>query len=335
MSTTPSPRPLLPLETALALWLAGTRTVAPLPCAPEEGVGAVLAADVVAAGDVPSAALARRAGVAVCAADTIGASPYAPALCLAPPLRVAAGAALPPGCDAILPEDALSDGPIPEILAEVAPGTDVRRAGEDAREGAVLLAAGHRLRATDAAALAGLGVATVSVRRPRVRLVGLPALAPLVVALGGVSVPEAADLVLVRGGAERGVDETIVAEGLALRPGETTRLARDAHGVLVARLPALEGDALGAARAQVPPAPAAPAGAQPSAPLGAPLAEPITSTVGLTEVALLARTGAGHVPLAVGDPSLAAFARADAYALVPPEAEGYAGTAILDARPLP
>ncbi|WP_169728780.1 hypothetical protein [Salinarimonas rosea] len=336
MTTTASPAPLVPLDVALARWLAGVRPVAPIACAPGDAVGAALAQDVVAPADVPETARAGRAGFAVAAADTIGASPYAPAACAAAPARVAAGAALPPGCDAILPEGALSEGPIPEVLAEVAPGTDVRRAGEDARAGAVVLPAGHRLRASDASGLAAIGVANVAIRRPRVRLDGPGLLAPLVSALGGAVVSGEADLVLVRGADAPGGGEAVVADGLALRPGATTRLARDARGTLVAHLPALESDALGAALALLPGALAALAGAVPVAPAPVRLAAPLTSTVGLTEIVLLAAEGDGRrVPLAVGELTLAAFARADAYALVPPDAEGYAGGAILDARPLP
>ncbi|MGP9819323.1 molybdopterin-binding protein [Salinarimonas sp. NSM] len=336
MTPTRSPKPLVPLAVALARWLDGVRPVAPIACAPEDAIGAVLAQDVVARGDVPATALARRAGFAVAAADTIGASPYAPAACAMPPARIAAGAALPPGCDAILPEGALSEGPIAELMAEVAPGTDVRRAGEDARAGVPILRAGHRLRASDATVLAVLGVETVAVRRPRVRLDGVATMAPLVASLGGEVAEGEADLVLARGGDAHGGGEPVVADGLALRPGETARLAREARGALVAHLPALESDALGAALALLPHALADLAGGAPAATTPVRLAAPVTSTVGLAEIVLLVREADGRfVPLAVGDLGLAAFARADAWALVPPEAEGYADGAILDARPLP
>ncbi|WP_372424779.1 molybdopterin-binding protein [Salinarimonas chemoclinalis] len=336
MTPTASPTPLVPLPVALARWLDGVRPVAAIVCAPADAVGAALAQDVFAPADVPAAARARRAGFAVAAADTIGASPYAPGVCATPPARIAAGAPLPPGSDAVLPEGALSQGPIAEFLAEVAPGTDVRRAGDDARAGAPILRAGHRLRASDASVLAALGVATVAVRRPRIRLDGVARLAPLVTALGGEVAEGEADLVLVRGGDAHGGGGPVVADGLALRPGETARLARDARGALVLHLPALESDALGAALALVPEALAALADGAPPAGIPIRLAAPVTSTVGLAEIVLLAREGDGRfVPLAAGDLGLAAFARADFWALVPPDAEGYADGAILDARPLP
>ncbi|GGK45106.1 hypothetical protein [Salinarimonas ramus] len=334
MTPDASSRSLTPLDDALALWLEEVRPVATSERAPQEALGATLARDVVVEADVPARAIARRAGFAVAAADTIGASPYAPAPCLVPPARLAAGEALPTGCDAILRDDALSDGPIPEILAEVAPGTDVRRAGEEARAGTLLMPAGHRLRASDVSVLAALGIDRVAVSRPRVRLDGLALLAPLVAAFGGeVAAAGDADLVLARGGGGEG--ETMLVDGLALAPGETTHLARDANGMPVARLPALDGDALGAALALLPPALAALCGARVPTPLQVRLGEALTSVVGLSEIALLLREGDVWRVLAVGDLALAAYARADAYALVPPQAEGYGAGETIEARPLP
>lgn len=331
MTSAPSPKPLTPLAQALALWLGDARRVAPRSCAPAEAVGCVLAEDVRAPRTVPERPRARRPGVAVAAADTVGASPYAPAPCLAPPLVVAAGDPLPAGCDAVLPADALSDGPIPEIQAEVAPGTDIRRAGAEAHAGDVLIDAGRRLRAADAAALAALGRETVAVRTPRVRLEGVAALTPIVAALGGKVVSGEADLVLAVGA----VEGAALVDGLALRPGETTRLARTPDGVPVAILPALDSDALGAALALLPPALAALTGAEPLPARPARLAAPLTSTVGLAEIALLSRDGDAHAPLGIGDLTLATFARADAFTLVSPESEGHAAGESIAAWMLP
>lgn len=61
---------------------------------------------------------------------------------------------------------------MPEILAEVAPGTDVRRPGTEMRAGTVLRTAGARLRALDAAIAEAAGIAEVSVREPVVALEG-------------------------------------------------------------------------------------------------------------------------------------------------------------------
>ena len=66
-----------------------------------------------------------------------------------------------------------------------------------------------------------------------------------------------------------------------------------------------------------------------SAPSGAPLTRKIASLVGIAEIVLLERKHGAWVPLAAGDLSLDAIARAEAWLTVPGGAEGYAaGTAV-------
>ncbi len=55
-----------------------------------------------------------------------------------------------------------------EVLRPVAPGENVIHRGDDLKQGEEMLAPGHRLRPQDISALAGLGIATVTIRRPRV-----------------------------------------------------------------------------------------------------------------------------------------------------------------------
>jgi molybdopterin molybdotransferase len=55
-----------------------------------------------------------------------------------------------------------------------------------------------------------------------------------------------------------------------------------------------------------------------------PLARKIASTVGIAEIVLLERNGEAWMPLAVGDLSLEAIARADAWLVVSGGAEGFA-----------
>ena len=57
-----------------------------------------------------------------------------------------------------------------EAIASVAPGTGVLAAGGNVERGALLRRAGERLRASDIAALAALGVAIVHARRPNIRI---------------------------------------------------------------------------------------------------------------------------------------------------------------------
>lgn len=328
--------PLVPLARALALWLDGVGPVAPVARAPSEAIGWVLADPLIAPTDLPEAALARRAGHAVAAADTVGASPYAPAFAASAPPLVAAGAALPAGCDAILPTDAVSNGPMPEILAEVAPGTDVRREGSEVRAGAILRAQGSRLRALDVAIAQAASLERVRVREPLVALDGAAQalLAPLVAALGGrvAASDTPADLVIRIGAARAG--DTLLAAGLASSPGETAALGRDAAGVPLLVLPALASDAIGAALALLPEAMARLSGGALETRSGI-LAENLASRGGMAEVALLAEEGGGLVPIAVGDTPLAALARADAFLVVPADLEGFAGGAAITYLPLP
>jgi molybdopterin molybdotransferase len=163
----------------------GPEPVALLACA-----GRVLAADVRAGVDVPSFARSAMDGWAVRGEETFGASPYDPirlrVLGESLPgrpfpgrvgpgeaVRIMTGAPLPEGADAVVMAEVgrERDGGL-EISDAIAPHKNVGAPGEDIRCGEVVLRAGRRLRAQDAALLASLGVAEVAcVRRPRVRMV--------------------------------------------------------------------------------------------------------------------------------------------------------------------
>ena len=86
--------------------------------------------------------------------------------------RIFTGAPIPPGCDAVvMQEHAACDGARVTVDGPVRPGSNVRRAGEDVREGQSVIAAGTRLGPRHVALLAALGMATVTVRRrPRVAI---------------------------------------------------------------------------------------------------------------------------------------------------------------------
>jgi molybdopterin molybdotransferase len=163
----------------------GPEPVRLLACA-----GRVLAADVRAGLDVPSFARSAMDGWAVRGEDTFGASAYDPIRLrlvgeslpgrpfpgrVGPgeAVRIMTGAPLPDGADAVVMAEVGRelDGAV-EVSDPVAPHRNVGAPGEDIRCGEVVLRAGRRLRAQDAALLASLGVAGVDcVRRPRVRLV--------------------------------------------------------------------------------------------------------------------------------------------------------------------
>ena len=86
--------------------------------------------------------------------------------------RIDAGDALPSGCDAVLPVDAVTiRGGRIEAVAALAPGEGVLPAGDDATPRRPLRRAGERLRALDIAVMAAAGIETVTVRSPRVGVV--------------------------------------------------------------------------------------------------------------------------------------------------------------------
>jgi molybdopterin biosynthesis enzyme len=108
-----------------------------------------------------------------------------------------------------------------------------------------------------------------------------------------------------------------------LRPGELARLAR-LGPLAIVLIPPQPDAALAIALAIILPALDHLAGAKPtSPPIAAPLARKLTSTIGFTEIALLARSGDGWTPLAIGDLPLSAVARAEAWLAIPPGHEGY------------
>ena len=104
-------------------------------------------------------------GVAVLAADTVGASETAP-LVLADFDVIDTGDPLPEGRDAVVMREhvhRVEDGV--ELQAAAPPYQHVRSIGEDVSAGELLLPEGHRLRAGDVAAAAAAGVTSLLVRR--------------------------------------------------------------------------------------------------------------------------------------------------------------------------
>ncbi|HYF52663.1 MAG TPA: hypothetical protein VEA41_00200 [Salinarimonas sp.] len=349
MTTRPA-RSLTPLRTVLARLRDGLAPVAPARIAPQAAIGAVLAEPLAAPAPVPARALARRAGVAVAASDTVGASPYAPVVPALAPVPVEAGAPLPPGADAVLePGDLVEDGPYPEILAALAPGDGARRAGEDVPAGTILRGAGERVRPLDAALARALGHDALAVRRPRVlvwsRDAGAAA-ALLSGALAGLAevtaspAPRPADLVI-------GVGEDVAAEGIARLADRASLIA---HGIAMAPggeaaaglsgcapwilLPGRLEEAFAGLHLLVRPLLDHLARAAGPVPVAAPLSAKLVSSVGIAEMALLRREAEGWRPLAVGDLAWSKIAEAEAWTLVAPESEGFAPGETVAAVPL-
>ena len=150
----------------------------------------VLAADVVAEGDVPPFANSAMDGYAVRAADVRHCSAGQPAILKvienipagAVPqkgvvsgtaARIMTGAPMPPGADAVVrfeetsearPVSGLSEDEV-AIFRPVSPQDNVRPAGEDVRAGSIVLRAGRRLRPQDIGLLAAIGRGRVPVHK--------------------------------------------------------------------------------------------------------------------------------------------------------------------------
>src|SRR5579859_820849 len=165
----------IPLEDALArFWAALERAGALTPLAGEEvpvaeALGRVTAEAVFARVSVPHYHASAMDGIAVRAADTLGASESAPLQ-----LRVGSqatwvdtGEPLPPETNAVIMAEQvqdLGDGGL-EILASVAPWQHVRPMGEDLVATELVLPENHSLGAVDLGALVAAGHTRVSVRR--------------------------------------------------------------------------------------------------------------------------------------------------------------------------
>jgi molybdenum cofactor synthesis domain-containing protein len=149
---------LVPTPVAPVLWPVG------------DSLGCCLAEDLVLPQPVPAGDIAAQDGWAVHAADTAGASAYAPAP-LGDARWVEAGAPLPVGADAVLPPFEVDDRP-PGLaaLAEAVAGDGLRPAGADGPGRHGLRRAGERLRLLDLPLLAAAGIAVLPIRRPRVAL---------------------------------------------------------------------------------------------------------------------------------------------------------------------
>ncbi|RZS41100.1 molybdopterin molybdotransferase [Herbihabitans rhizosphaerae] len=146
-------------------------------------LGLVLAEDVAATVSLPPFDNSAMDGYAVRSVDVAGASVESPVrLPVADDIpagrteveplqpgtvhRIMTGAPLPPGADSIIKVE-LTDGGTERVLisGDAAPGTHLRRTGEDVREGATVLTAGTVLGPPQLGLAAAVGLADLPVRR--------------------------------------------------------------------------------------------------------------------------------------------------------------------------
>jgi len=178
---------LVPVEEARERILSQIKPLLPLELPLQEAEGCVLADDVVAPTDIPDFASSAMDGFAVRSNDVAGATPDAPAvlrivgraLIGRPPedtvgggeaIRIATGAPIPAGADAIVPiENCELDADTIRILAPSPEGKHIRPAGEDVKGGETILRVGRRIGAPELGLLATAGFSHPLVHpRPRV-----------------------------------------------------------------------------------------------------------------------------------------------------------------------
>jgi putative molybdopterin biosynthesis protein len=130
-------------------------------------VGRVTAEPVWARRSSPAFDSSAMDGIAVRAADTVGAAETTPVLLDADAYEIVdTGDPLPDGYDAVVMREHVHRvGDRAELRAAVAPYQHVRSIGEDISAAELLLPVGHRLRPVDVAACAAAGVVELAVRR--------------------------------------------------------------------------------------------------------------------------------------------------------------------------
>jgi molybdopterin molybdotransferase len=363
---------LTPLTEVLALIDGEVKPVIPRTLDVMQASGRTLAVDA-AAPWRPSAATALHDGWAVSADATLGAGGYAPMLLTRAPSRVEAGQAMPPDTDSVAPYDAVKNTSAgAEALVAVNPGEGVLPAGGDCDPAIPLRRAGDRLRTTDLAAFAAAGLARVTVREPRVRILplrgsGIINAAARVVAAdierrgGAARLDEAGrgldvalsgdntDAIVAIGGTGSGRNDTsvhvlsregrVAVHGMALAPGETAAFGfADTRPVLLlpGRLDAALAVWLMVGRRILERLAAVPHNKESEPGETLVLSRKVSSTVGLAELVPVRRTPEGQAePLATRYLPLSSLTRGDGWILVPADSEGFAAGSSVQVRPWP
>jgi len=361
---------LTPLTEVLSRIDGEVKPVIPRTLDVTAAVGRTLAVDA-AAPWRPAAATALHDGWAVSADETLGAGDYAPMLLARSPSRVEVGQAMPPDTDSVAPYDVVkktTNGA--EALAAISPGEGVLAAGGDCDPAIPLRRSGERLRATDLAAFAAAGLARVTVREPRVRILplrgsGIINSAARVIAddierRGGAArideagrgldialAAENTDAIIAIGGTGSGRNDTsvhvlgregrVAVHGIALAPGETAALGFvDTRPVLLlpGRLDAALAVWLVVGRHLLSALAASKHKEEPAETVT--LSRKVASAVGLAELVPIRRTpDGGAEPLATRYLPLSSLTRSDGWILVQAESEGFPAGTNVPVRPWP
>lgn len=180
-----NPADLLPPHQAVIAFLS--RVALPQPQREDvplaQSFGRILATDVSADRAYPAVARSTMDGFAIRAADSPGTLDVRGTVLMGrvwdgtvragEAVQIPTGGAVPAGADTVVPVEQTSlDGERVTIAVAVPPRDCITYPGEDMRAGEVLLRAGRRIGAAEAAVLATLGMAEVSVyRRPRIGVI--------------------------------------------------------------------------------------------------------------------------------------------------------------------
>jgi molybdopterin biosynthesis enzyme len=358
------PTSLTPLDKALDALLQGVEPVAPVELTLVEALRCI-AAGMPPLKAYPPRDVAAVDGYAFGARDLVGASSYSPLPLTTPAIWVEAGDAMPEDCDCVLDSDSVDlSGPLPQVLAEAIPGQGVRRAGGDIAAGSLVVEVGRRVLPRDLLMARAAGLERLSVRRPRLRIVNVPGgsvTADLIVesardagadvvsstaagrdaeSIAAALGDGACDLLLTVGCSGVGRTDAAVAalaargkilsHGIALQPGRTSAVGRLGKTPVVV-LPGAPDQAIAAWWTLALPVLDRLSGRRPRKTVNLPLARKIASGVGIAEIVLLERKQDMWATLAVGELSLEAIARAEAWLVVSGGSEGFAAGSPVDA----
>jgi molybdopterin molybdotransferase len=353
------PASLTSLDAALAALLGGLEPSAVLELSLREALGCVVA-ELPPSKAFPPHDVAAVDGWPLRASDLVGASSYTPVPLTAPPVWVEAGDKMPSGYDCVIDADSVEEaGPVIEVLAEATPGQGVRRAGGHVPDGFVA-ASGSRFRPLDLLLARSAGLETMRVRRPRLRIVNVPAssgdlttahlIAESARAAGievvgaeaaardATSIAKALDvtacdlLVTIGGSGVGRADAAVLAlaersevlvHGIALQPGRTSAIGRIGRTPVIALSGAAD-HALAAWWTLALPVLDRLSGRRPRAIAILPFARKLASSVGIADVALVGRDDDRWLPLAIGDLPFKTLVSAEAWLVVPDSSEGFA-----------
>jgi putative molybdopterin biosynthesis protein len=222
----------VPAAQALDAWRAAMREAGcperlPAVTVPvAEAAGLVTATPVWAIRSSPPFDAAGMDGIAVTAADTVGASETTPAWLASGDYDVVdTGDPMPDGRDAVVMREHVhyDDEGRAELRAAVPPYQHVRSIGEDVAAGELLLPEGHRLRAADLAVMAAAGQEAATVRRKAVVCI-LPTgdeVRPIGTETGPGEILDTNSLMLAEQAREAGCEATV----LPIEPDDPDRIA--------------------------------------------------------------------------------------------------------------